>query len=135
LFRKIGNQKHYQANSKSPVFEELASIVKKTVGLKQPLLEALEPISDEIDIAFIYGSIANATDTSSSDIDLMVVSDALTFEELFGALMELETDLGRTINPTLYKSFEFDQKRMDKKGYIATVLSSPTIMLIGSLNE
>jgi predicted transcriptional regulator len=31
--KRIGNQKHYQANPASPVFEELHGLVKKTVAL------------------------------------------------------------------------------------------------------
>ncbi|HEU4926845.1 MAG TPA: hypothetical protein VFT24_07340 [Vicinamibacterales bacterium] len=41
--RRIGNQKHYQANAESPLFSELRSIVLKTVGLAEPLRDA-EPI-------------------------------------------------------------------------------------------
>src|SRR5687767_14966827 len=35
--RRIGNQKHYQANAKSPLFAELRNIVLKTIGLAEPL--------------------------------------------------------------------------------------------------
>jgi len=38
---RIGTQKHYQANPKSPIFAELCAIVRKTVGLAEPLREAL----------------------------------------------------------------------------------------------
>jgi hypothetical protein len=31
--RRIGNQKHYQANAASPLFLDLRNIVMKTVGL------------------------------------------------------------------------------------------------------
>jgi hypothetical protein len=33
---RLGSQKHFQANSDAPVFEELRSIVVKTVGLVEP---------------------------------------------------------------------------------------------------
>ncbi|MCK9509028.1 MAG: winged helix-turn-helix domain-containing protein, partial [Pigmentiphaga sp.] len=35
--RRIGNQKHYQANPDSPIFTELCAIIRKTVGLAEPL--------------------------------------------------------------------------------------------------
>ena len=38
---RIGNQKHYRANRGSPVFEELQSLVVKTVALTEPLGELL----------------------------------------------------------------------------------------------
>lgn len=127
----IGNQKHYQANPESPLYVELTGIVKKTVGLKQPLLDALEPLKKKIDLAFVYGSVAKATDTSSSDIDLMIVSDELALEELFIALAAVESQLGRQVNPTLYASAEYSKKRKAKTGFLVKVLAAPVIELIG----
>lgn len=132
--RQIGNQKHYQANPNSPVYLELIGIVRKTVGLKQPLLDALQPLSRKIALAFVYGSVAKGTDTSSSDIDLMVVSDELALEELFLTLAPVENKLQRKINPTLYKKSEFTKKSTDKKGFLGKVLASPIIELIGSID-
>ena len=42
--RRIGHQKHYQANAVSPLYPELRSIVLKTVGLAEPLRAALKPL-------------------------------------------------------------------------------------------
>jgi len=57
---RIGNQKHYQANEACPAFEELRGLIAKTVGLVEPIRAALEPMSEDISVAFIYGSIATA---------------------------------------------------------------------------
>src|SRR5437762_10197586 len=84
--RRIGHQKHYQANAASPLFGELRNIVLKTVGLAEPLGDALAPLSSAIRAAFVYGSFARATDHSGSDIDLMVISDSLTYADIFSAL-------------------------------------------------
>ena len=82
MARRIGNQKHYQANAASPLYSELRNIVLKTVGLAEPLRAALKPLSSAaIRAAFVYGSVAKATDQSASDIDLMVISDNLTYGE------------------------------------------------------
>src|SRR5580704_8489619 len=61
---RIGNQKHYKANHQSPIFAELQSLVVKTVALTEPLRKSLEPHSDRIKAAFIYGSVAKGTDTA-----------------------------------------------------------------------
>jgi predicted transcriptional regulator len=37
IVTKVGNRKHCQANKDSPVFEELRSIISKTVGLQEPV--------------------------------------------------------------------------------------------------
>lgn len=43
---RIGNQKHYQANDTSPVFEELRSLIIKTVGLADPIRQVLAPLAE-----------------------------------------------------------------------------------------
>jgi hypothetical protein len=65
--RRTGQQKHYQANAASPLFEELRGIVVKTVGLAEPVRTPLKPLSAAIRAAFVYGSVAKATDNSGSD--------------------------------------------------------------------
>ena len=94
---RVGKQKHYQANQASPVFQKLRALVLKTSGLADVLREALVPASDRIRAAFVYGSIAKGEETAASDIDLMVVSDGLTYADLFGALEAASAQLGRWI--------------------------------------
>ncbi len=129
---KIGNQKHYQANADSPLFDEIRSIVRKTVGLREPLLHALQPLASKIKFAFIYGSIAKNTDTSGSDVDLLIVSDELKLKELYSVLMPLEKQLARKVNPTIYKETEFKEKRDTGRGFLTKVLAQPVINLIGT---
>ena len=107
----IGKRKHYQANNQSPVFEELRRLVVKTVAVLQPVRQALEPLADRISLAVIYGSVAKGTDTASSDIDLLIVADGLTLEDLYSALIPVEADLDRRIHPTLYTSREFADRK------------------------
>jgi hypothetical protein len=64
--RRIGTQKHYQANPESPLFTELCGIARKTVGLAEPLREALAPLASRIVAAFVYGSVAKEQDTESA---------------------------------------------------------------------
>src|SRR5438128_10801265 len=101
---RMGKQKHYQANASSPVFEELRTLILKTFGLAEVLRAALEPVSSDIRAAFVYGSIAKGQDTAMSDIDLMVVSDRLTYADLFAALEDAARRLGRTVCPTVSAS-------------------------------
>ena len=69
--KRVGNQKHYQANPDSPVFEELRGLVVKTVALAEPIRQALEPLADRIELALLYGSVVKGTDTTQSDIDII----------------------------------------------------------------
>lgn len=131
---KVGNQKHYQANHKSPLFEELCSIIKKTVGLQEPVRAALEPLANKISLALIYGSVAKRSDTAASDIDLLLVSDELTLEEIYAALAPVEKLLDRSVNPTLFTSREFGHRRKTRNSFVTRVLKSPYIVLEGSVD-
>lgn len=131
----IGNQKHYQANRQSPIFEELRGIALKTFGLADALREALIPLVDRIKVAFIYGSVAKATDRVSSDIDVMIVTSDLTYSEVITQLAETENRLGRTINPTLYKPEDWARKRAEDNAFVSRVLNETKIFLIGTVDD
>lgn len=135
LVTQIGNQKHYQANRDAPIFEELRGIVLKTFGLADVLREALTVFAGRITLAFIYGSVAKATDTASSDIDVMVVSPDLSYAEVVAKLAEAEARVGRTINPTLYKPADFTQKLEDDNAFLNRVVNQPMVFLIGSADD
>ena len=129
-----GKQKYYHANADSAIFEELRSITLKTVGLSLPLKKALENINEEIEIAFIYGSIAKGTDKATSDIDLFIVSDNLSLDKVYEALSPAEKSLGRTINPTIYTSDELRKKIKSKSSFIEKVFGDKRIILLGDEN-
>jgi len=133
--RMVGNQKHFQANQQSPIFNEVRQIVGKTFGLSKLLRDALQPIEKAIKLAFIYGSVAKNSDTASSDIDLLVISDSLTLENLFKTLESAEQRIGRQINPTLLTVQEFDSRREATDSFINRVLEGEIIQLVGNSDE
>ena len=129
--RDQGNQKQYQANAASPVFAELRGLVLKTVGLADVLRAALAPLEDQVAAAFVYGSVARQQDTAASDVDVLIVSDALGYAEVFGALEGAAQTLGRTINPTLYTRAELARRRAQDNAFVTRVLDQPRIWLMG----
>ncbi len=135
LGQRIGHQKHYQANAASPLFAELRSIVLKTVGLAEPLRDALRPLSTVIKAAFVYGSVAKAADRSGSDIDLMVISDSLTYADIFTALERAAKNVGRQVNPTVYSVGEFSKRTREENAFVTRVLEQPKIWIIGSEHD
>ena len=130
--RRIGSQKHYQANPDSPLFAELCSIAHKTFGLAEPLREALTPLAPKIKAAFVFGSVAKRQDASSSDIDLMVVSDSLTYADVFGALEPLTAQLRRSVNPTVYTRRELAKRIREGNAFVTRVLAQPKVWLVGA---
>lgn len=133
--KAVGNQKHYQANPDSPIFIELCSIVQKTIGLADPLREALEPLASQIIAAFVYGSVAKKTDTAGSDIDLMLLSDEISYGELFSTLENAGNQLGRPVNPTILTLDEFQQRLTNHESFLTRVMEQPKIWIIGGSND
>lgn len=132
---QVATQKHYQANPASPLFDELCSIVQKTVGLRGPVGEMLAPLSQRIEIAFIYGSVAGGSDRAASDIDLLVVSDEVRLEDIVALLSPVEARLGRSISPTLLTTGEFAERRAKHGSFVTRVLGGPKIPLIGQVDD
>jgi predicted nucleotidyltransferase len=105
--------------------------VKKTVALAEPIREALALLADRIDLAVLYGSVAKGTDTASSDIDILIVGDGLTLEDIYSALATVEADLERKISPTLYTRKEFAGRKAANNPFLGRVLSGEHLTLIG----
>jgi predicted nucleotidyltransferase len=133
--RSIGNQKHYQANRASLLFSELRSIILKTFGLADVISKALESVDHQIQFAFIYGSIAKQEDTVNSDIDLMLISDNLTYADIFSELQKAEAQLGRAIHPTMYSPIEWLMKKDRENNFISKVSQQPKIFVVGTEDE
>jgi len=130
--KAVGNQKHYQANPDSPIFAELCAIVQKTIGLAGPLREALAPLAPKIMAAFVYGSVAKNTDTARSDIDLMLLSDDISYGDVFAALEDAGNKLGRPVNPTILTRKEFTKRVEAQESFLTRVIAQPKIWIIGA---
>jgi predicted nucleotidyltransferase len=130
--RSIGNQRHYQANPASPVFAELSALASKTFALADPLREVLLSLSSRIEVAFVYGSVARREDTATSDVDLMVIADKLSYGELMEALESLSEAIGRRVNPTVMSTREWAKRVHARNAFATRLMAQPRIWLIGS---
>ena len=129
---RVGTQKHYQANPRSPIYAELCAIAQKTVGLAEPLREALAPLAKRITAAFVFGSVAKRSDTAASDIDVLVLSDSIDYADVFAALQSAEAKLGRTVNPTVYTPANWRKKRKEGNAFVVKVGAQSKLFLVGT---
>jgi predicted nucleotidyltransferase len=129
-----GRMVFFQANTDSPLFSDLRGLMLKTAGLVDVLADALKPLAAKLRVVFVYGSIADGSERSESDIDLMVIGTASP-AELAVALRDAREILGREINPTLYTPTEFDKKRKAKDHFLTRVVGKPKLFVLGSRNE
>jgi predicted nucleotidyltransferase len=131
-----GKQKYYQANRRSPLFNELHGLIVKTAGVADVLHSALAlaPAMERIKVAFVFGSIASGGERRTSDIDMMVVG-RISFEDVVSLLSPAEEKLGREVNPVVYPITEFKQKVKEDHHFVKTVLEGEKIFLIGDEDE
>jgi predicted nucleotidyltransferase len=130
-----GNLTYYQANSNSPVFNELRSIIKKSFGIVDLLKQALVPVEHKIITAFIYGSVSKSRETAESDIDLMLIGPDLEYSDVMNLLLPVEESIGRTINPTLYSVEDFYTRRKERNSFITRVIKQPRILIKGLIDD
>lgn len=134
LREEVGRQVHYRANTRSPVFEELAGLLRKTAGVADVLREALSPLKDKMAFAFVYGSVAAGQERPGSDIDLMVLGSA-GFAELARALAPVQASLRREVNPTVMTPREFAQRLSSKDGFARSVFNGAKLWITGDEDD
>jgi predicted nucleotidyltransferase len=131
---RIGNQHHYQADPRCPIYGELIGIIKKTFGVTDVIRRALEPLEKKIDRAFVFGSVASGKETATSDIDLLIIGE-VRFAEAVSALYPVQETLGREVNPKIYRKEEWNRMETAKDGFVTEVMARPQIDVIGDGNE
>lgn len=129
---KENHRRFYTANSAHPLYPELHNIVLKTVGLRDVLLEALD--SDKIQFAFVFGSLAASTERAESDLDLMIIGNAI-HRDLASPLRALTDRLGREINPHFFSLEELNRRLLSRDHFLSDVLEKPKLFIKGDEHE
>jgi len=130
---KRGNQQVYSADTGAPIFNELASILRKTSGLADVLVQALASGAPKLRLAFVFGSVARGQETAGSDVDVMLIGD-LGFREAVELLHPSQATLGREVNPKVFSTREFTEKSATEP-FLIDVLAKPKIFLIGNAHD
>ena len=131
--RKDGNRLYYRANRENSLYPDIRSLVLKTIGLVDILKNTLREDSN-INIAFVFGSIARHEETAGSDVDLMVIGK-LGLRKLTGMLSGVSEQIGREINPHVLSVHKFIKRKTNREHFITQVLEAPKIFIIGNAND
>jgi uncharacterized protein len=130
----VGRHVFFRANPKCPIFEELRSVVTKTLGPVGLLRAALQSLAKEIRVAFIFGSVARGEEGQASDLDLLVIGDT-SLQGVVGAIHETENRLRRPINPVVYPAVEFRAKLRAGNHFLRTVVAGEKLFVMGDADE
>lgn len=129
LRNQRGNQHHYQANPHCPVYAELVAIARKTFGIGDLIKNALVLLEPELSQGFIYGSIAKGESSATSDVDLMLVGENLSYGQIMELLAPVEEMIGRRINPTIYTPADFLARLNAGNHFLTRVMDQARISL------
>ncbi len=132
LFRSevSGRQKYFQLNREYPLFNEVRSIISKTIGAAPLISQSLEKIKG-IEEACLFGSFARNQQDAASDIDVLVIGSP-GGEVLAEAVRKLERRLGREINYTVLTRKEFGSRRARKDAFLENVWHNKRVSLVAA---
>lgn len=128
-----GNLRFFRLNKEHPLYEDLKSIISKTLGIEYKFNELVGKL-DKIEIAFIFGSIAKSKENVNSDIDLMLIGD-VDQDFLSDEIGNLENELKREVNYHIFKKSEFVDKLKDGVSFFSNIINEPYIKLKGNPND
>ncbi len=131
---RVGNLARFSANTEHPVYPELSGLIRKTTGLHDVLAGAFQALGEQVEVAFVFGSIAGATETTHSDVDVMVIGSA-GFGQVVNALYDVQTTLAREINPKVMTRQEWQAKQNEGNTFVTELLNKPKLFVMGSVND
>ncbi|MEI9979983.1 MAG: helix-turn-helix domain-containing protein [Edaphobacter sp.] len=132
--RLDGRRSYIKANPDSPIFPELHSLIEKTSGIVPMLQSAIAKLGKKVQLAFVYGSVARGEESAKSDVDLMLIGTVSTME-MVPVLRQLESTVGREINPTIFTENDFKKNIAHDNHFLLTVMRGAKILLKGTEDE
>jgi len=133
ISKRDGNRLYYRANLHHPIYPDIRNIVLKTVGLIDILKANLT--GDDIQFAFVFGSIARGDAEAESDIDLMVIG-TLSLRKLIERLDGIANQIAREINPHVMTAGKYRQRlNINRDPFLLRVHNAPKLFIIGNKHE
>ena len=127
------NARYFRANKNYPLYEEIKSIVFKTVGIIGSIRDVLQEVGG-VRLAFIYGSCAKEKEYPLSDIDLVVIGK-VDEDTLIEELDKLEKLLRRDVNYKLYSARELKRDLREKEPFLKEILHDKKVFVMGGEHE
>lgn len=124
----VGRTRRYHVNTRSPLIVPLRDLVRQAVGVIPMLRQALD--RHDIELAFVFGSLASGQDRPDSDVDVMVVGH-VDPEALSDLIAEVRGRTGRDITEIVYEPAEFRERLKDDGSFVSSIVRRPLVFLKG----
>ncbi len=125
--RHRGVRRLYRANSQGPLYAELASMVRKSIGLAQPLREAFAPLARRVELAFVHEPIGGTINNGRRELEMLLVAEALPWAELNPVLEAAGRRLGRRIFALPLRKNEVAEPGR----FVQQILAQPRVWVLG----
>jgi hypothetical protein len=129
--RRVGNQRHYQANEHLPIFPELCQMVRKSLGVIDEIRAGLRTLPGSTDLAMLY---VDPRDAPEATLRLLLVSESYDGARANADLAGVAERLGRPLRPWVVTRKRYGDllKRQDPR--LLAVMEGTKVVLEGSLD-
>lgn len=126
---KRGNRVYYQANPTYDYFEDLLSMVAKSIGIGQAIRDNRKELG-KVKFAMLSGKYARNKPRDKGEIDLLVVG-TIALEKINELIKKEEARRETEINYTVMTQEEFIFRKNRRDPFLLNILSRSRIMIIG----
>lgn len=127
--KKTEKKKFYKANINFPFYDELRSIMKKSMILMNTsLVRELRELGT-VDLLFLTGRFI---DNDKVPSDLLLVAD-ISVSAVQGAVRAFEQQIGKEVNYTFMPKEEFLYRKEVKDRFLLSLLSSEKVVLVNTI--
>lgn len=124
-----GNRIYYWFVKEYPLYQDILSMVCKTIGLGGEILKKKGKLGN-IRYALISGRLAKGLPPKPEGVDLLVIGE-INLPGLAEIVKEEEKILGREVNYSVMTKEEFDFRKKRRDPFLLSILADSRIMLIG----
>lgn len=126
---KRGNRLYYQANPTYDYYEDLLSMVAKSMGIGKAIRSNKKTLG-KIKFAMLSGKYARNKDRDKGEVDLLVVGE-VNLDQLNDLIKKEEKRRETEINYTVMNQEEFIFRKNRRDPFLLGILSKSRIMIIG----
>lgn len=128
-----GNQVYFEARPDQPMFGQIRDIVRQVAGAPIILRRHLTGLPG-VERAVIFGSYADGSLQSDSDVDLLIIGNP-DRDELTERLEMAGLEISRDVKEIVLTQSEFDERRSGHDGLVESIVSQPTVVVLEAITE
>lgn len=128
-----GNRLYYYFNRDYLLYENLLSMVHKTVGLGKAIIKNKSKLG-RVKLVMFSGRFARRLPAEEGGVDLLIVGD-INMQALAKLVRAEETKLEKEINYTVMTKDEFNFRKKRRDPFLQSILLGSRIMIIGDQED